>query len=204
MMNLSNSQRKIMDAAKEIFVKKGYEGTTLNAIAEKVGIRKASFYAHFNHKEALFYRMFEIVLEEHQSKIEEIFENLNGESAKRKLYEIFVRYLDYCYTNQNMRLWENFYYFPPETMESYIKSKTHNAEKWIEAKIIEIVEEGISKKEIKNLASNDIKNVFYHLMLGYALSATAYAARDISSELNRNFSIFWDGIKNKQEEYHYE
>ena len=50
-----NSRREaIMKAALEIFNEKGYEGTSLNAIIERVGGSKRNFYTEFGGKEGLF------------------------------------------------------------------------------------------------------------------------------------------------------
>lgn len=53
----SNSKQRILDAAFEHFVQQGYEGASLNDIAETVGIRKASIYTHFKSKEAIFLQL---------------------------------------------------------------------------------------------------------------------------------------------------
>lgn len=50
----SNAKQRILDAAFEHFFSHGYEGASLSAIAELVGIRKASLYTHFASKEAIF------------------------------------------------------------------------------------------------------------------------------------------------------
>jgi len=47
-------KKEILTAAGECFVKFGYEKTTLDDIAELVGINKASFYYYFKNKEEIF------------------------------------------------------------------------------------------------------------------------------------------------------
>lgn len=47
-------RRGVLDAAADLFVTHGYEGTTLRRIAEAAGIKAGSIYHHFESKEALF------------------------------------------------------------------------------------------------------------------------------------------------------
>lgn len=47
-------RRGVLDAAAELFVTHGYEGTTLRRIAAAAGIKAGSIYHHFDSKEALF------------------------------------------------------------------------------------------------------------------------------------------------------
>ncbi|HEY9683699.1 MAG TPA: TetR/AcrR family transcriptional regulator [Oculatellaceae cyanobacterium] len=51
------SQKKrdlIMKAALETFLELGYEGTSMNLVAERAGVIKQTIYSHFQDKEALF------------------------------------------------------------------------------------------------------------------------------------------------------
>lgn len=47
-------RRGVLDAAAELFVTHGYEGTTLRKIAAAAGIKAGSIYHHFDSKETLF------------------------------------------------------------------------------------------------------------------------------------------------------
>jgi AcrR family transcriptional regulator len=48
-----DTRRKILDAAREMFVKKGYEATTMRAIAQRVEYTPTAIYHHFRNKDAL-------------------------------------------------------------------------------------------------------------------------------------------------------
>lgn len=50
----SARRAEIISTAREIFITKGYESTTVAAIIEAVGIAKGGFYHHFASKEAVF------------------------------------------------------------------------------------------------------------------------------------------------------
>jgi AcrR family transcriptional regulator len=49
----ANTRRKILEAARRMFVQQGYEGTTMRAIAAKIGYTPTAIYHHFRDKDAL-------------------------------------------------------------------------------------------------------------------------------------------------------
>lgn len=54
----------ILDAAAELFGSKGYEATTMQDLADRVGVLKGSLYYYIHSKEEL---LFELILETHQT-----------------------------------------------------------------------------------------------------------------------------------------
>ena len=105
----SPSKQRILDVAFEHFVLNGYEGASLAAIAETVGIRKASIYTHFKSKDALFLELLQDAL------------------------EIECEYLKNCFgTNVQGKLSGKFYlsgehYLPGEFYLGEVKSRYENA-----------------------------------------------------------------------------
>ncbi|GIZ11225.1 TetR/AcrR family transcriptional regulator [Pseudomonas sp. NCCP-436] len=47
-------RRAILDAAKTLFLRHGYEGSSMDAIAAEAGVSKLTVYSHFTDKETLF------------------------------------------------------------------------------------------------------------------------------------------------------
>ncbi|WP_447956807.1 TetR/AcrR family transcriptional regulator [Vreelandella sp. EE7] len=78
-MARSKATQRIVSAAVAHFAEANYDGASLSAIAEAVGIRKASLYAHFASKEALFMAAFEESLDAERAFASECFE---GEGAQ--------------------------------------------------------------------------------------------------------------------------
>ncbi len=49
----ADTRQKILDAARDMFVRKGYEATTMRAIADRIEYTPTAIYHHFQNKEAL-------------------------------------------------------------------------------------------------------------------------------------------------------
>lgn len=47
-------RKAILEAAKELFVRHGYDGSSMEAIASEAGVSKLTVYSHFTDKETLF------------------------------------------------------------------------------------------------------------------------------------------------------
>ncbi|MFJ3483976.1 TetR/AcrR family transcriptional regulator [Pseudomonas sp. NPDC090202] len=47
-------RRAILEAAKDLFVRNGYAGTSMDAVAAEAGVSKLTVYSHFTDKETLF------------------------------------------------------------------------------------------------------------------------------------------------------
>lgn len=54
-----NTEKRIIEAAREIFVRKGFDGARMQEIADKAGINKALLHYYFRSKEQLFAKIFE-------------------------------------------------------------------------------------------------------------------------------------------------
>ncbi len=53
-LNYNEKENDILDASTELFIKYGYDKTTVAEIAKNTGISKGAIYLHFNSKEQLF------------------------------------------------------------------------------------------------------------------------------------------------------
>ena len=64
MVKTINTESKILEAAKEVFVSKGYDGARMQEIADQAKINKALLHYYFRNKEKLFAFVFEDTLKQ--------------------------------------------------------------------------------------------------------------------------------------------
>ena len=57
MKQIQETEKKIIQAALELFVRNGYHGTSINDIVQKVGVTKGALYSHFTSKGELLLRI---------------------------------------------------------------------------------------------------------------------------------------------------
>ena len=57
--SINNSKNQILDAALEVFVKKGYSETRMDDIVKKSGLSKGAIYHHYKSKRDLFLSLIE-------------------------------------------------------------------------------------------------------------------------------------------------
>ena len=54
----AQKRRAILDAAREVFLKNGYPGTSMDEVAALAGVSKVTVYKHFSDKHSLFVAVF--------------------------------------------------------------------------------------------------------------------------------------------------
>lgn len=118
MNDRSPSVKRICAAAVLHFAERGYHAASLNEIAEAVGIRKASLYAHFTSKDALYRQVFEDALQYELIYLNQCFaDELASEQAGMHYCSgLAQRYQ----TSEHLRFLLRSAYFPPASLQQPI------------------------------------------------------------------------------------
>lgn len=89
-----NTEEIILQAAKEVFLSRGYDGARMKEIAEKAGINKALLHYYFRSKEKLFLAVFESAMQKLFPSLVKIFSDDGSLNDKiRKFYDIHIGFL---------------------------------------------------------------------------------------------------------------
>ena len=124
------TREMIMDGARDLFVKKGYQHVSMRQIAKELNYSHGAIYYHFQNKAELFYAL----VEEHFGLLEQELDRIMSEqtSAPEKLKRIFIGYIHFGLTHQShyeimflIKDEEIRYYFnqgPNKTYEKFAQS----------------------------------------------------------------------------------
>lgn len=85
--------KKIVEAAYSLFLSKGYHGTTMDEIAERLGVTKPALYQYFPCKEDLYAAVAEHGREELAGILERSFEKGDLQNGSAMLFESLVHYI---------------------------------------------------------------------------------------------------------------
>src|SRR5579859_3686507 len=66
-------KEQILDVATRLFAERGYEGVSLQHVADAVGLGKASLFHHFANKDALYEAVFDRVITGLQEPLDAIY-----------------------------------------------------------------------------------------------------------------------------------
>lgn len=114
-----STKDKILRETTRLFADQGYEATTMKNIADAVGIKAASLYAHYRGKEELFRAVLETALGSWESLIEGIFERAErSKSLEEGLNAILGDFACSMAGSVAYRFWARIYVFPPKILSA--------------------------------------------------------------------------------------
>lgn len=196
-MNISTKER-IKSVALPLFAHKGYEGTTMNEIAELVGIKKASLYAHFDGKEALFFAILNDLEQEYVNLTQQIMSDckeLGVEDQLREMFEQYVRY--YAATPDIQAFWTQSLFFTPADINCRIFEQLKSYQSWVEKWIEQAITEGM---RLSIIPTDDPANlVFAYLSFreGFLNGLLFLPEMNREEVIQSMWSYFWLGLKGR-------
>lgn len=96
--DLSSTENRILDAAKKVFISKGFNGTSMQQIATEAGIHKSLLHYYFRSKDKLFTAVFEYAFQHFVPQIQEIL--ISDASVSLKIERIINEYMDMLMQNE--------------------------------------------------------------------------------------------------------
>ncbi|MCF8362038.1 MAG: TetR/AcrR family transcriptional regulator [Prolixibacteraceae bacterium] len=116
------TEKKIIEAAKEVFVEKGLQGARMQQIADRAGINKALLHYYFRSKDKLFDAIFEDIMSQ---MFAVVAKNIRTDMSLPELLEVFVRFYNDFFSENPFypqfifhEIWQN-----PDRLSEIMKSQ---------------------------------------------------------------------------------
>jgi AcrR family transcriptional regulator len=189
---------EIKEAALKYFTIHGYEGASLSQIAEEVGMKKQSIYAHFKGKDDLFLQVLRDAKETELSSKLQYFRKVDSKNPEKDLYGFLQLVIDLFQKNEHIKFWLRMSFFPPAHLEKEIGQEVIDIEEkvqaileckfhdWINAKLI--VEDEAITPTYAFLGVVD--SILLELVYGND-------EKRLNDKLSASWKVFWRGISQK-------
>jgi AcrR family transcriptional regulator len=89
---VERNREAVLEAARQVFIQRGYAGASLEAIADEAGFSKGVVYSQFGSKPDLFMALLERRIDERAAQNERIVAQSVGRAALRELIQAANRY----------------------------------------------------------------------------------------------------------------
>jgi AcrR family transcriptional regulator len=190
-----NTRKKILDTAAALFAQKGYDGSRVDEISERIGVTKALIYYYFESKEKILEEILEGKTKELIREKQRVWEQIDR--SKLKDNQSFSNIMD-ASINQ---LQENSDIFKIAFME-ILKDKQNDALfKMVDTLYLNLI--SIAKEKGVNLDFNEIQISGFFFGLAPMLSAAIFGEKwaeyhhiDVK-EFNEKFSVLTKEVFSK-------
>lgn len=187
--------KEIKDIALKCFTTHGYEGASLSQIAEQVGMKKQSLYAHFKGKDDLFLQVLQDAKEtEISSKLQYLIK-VGTQNPKTDLLGYLQLVIDMFQKNEQLKFWLRISFFPPPHLAKAIDEEVIDTEKKIQPVLESKFQAWIDAKVIMEDAAS-IPTLAFLGVVDSIMLELVYGNNEIrlNEKLNASWTVFWRGI----------
>ena len=144
------SSKKIRDVALSHFANFGYEGAALSKIAEEVGIKKPTIYAHYKGKDDLFLSVVQYVFQLERRRILAYFQASEDMPLKAKLQGMF-QWLEEGFTQSDTtKFLLRVSFFPPPALFNEVMTIVNPFLDGMQRNLIKLLNRATTQGEFSN------------------------------------------------------
>lgn len=184
---------KIKGAALSLFAERGYDGTSLALIAEQIGIKKQSIYAHFKGKEDLFLSLltetFTIELKREEQFLEHYYTSTLDTFLKASLASFLSRYNH----DGRLKFWLKNTFLPPIHLYDQVNAQLNRYIHDVESLYIKRFETAVSKQEIA-MNPQQANLAFSALLDSVAVELIYGDQQRAVTKMEASWNIYWQGL----------
>jgi AcrR family transcriptional regulator len=199
MKKSEKTEKKILEAALELFFKKGYAATSIGEITSSVGMTKGALYSHFKSKDELLHRLFQ---EYKTNFLYELIRSVNeyDGNAVDKLHHAITIYARFGQHNLHMVTYLNFVSHELKTNEDFefiLKNLYQEQRKLISGLIEAGISQGLLKRDLDpNLTALTFMALNDGILHHWVLNRNLLDGRQYVRTMRR---IFFEGVLRQSE-----
>ncbi|WP_047375480.1 TetR/AcrR family transcriptional regulator [Exiguobacterium sp. ZOR0005] len=188
-----NTKQRIEQAATRRFALEGYEGLSLAALAEDVGIKKASLYAHIEGKEQLFKQ----VVQQMAGRYERAWMDARDASVDapplERIAAIVKALIRFFEEEETWMLTKRMLLVPPPELRSFIEATLGTVEIELQAFEKEQFRLAMEQGDLPNQSLDDIYHAYYCFLDGALVSLFTFETNRVARQ-RAAFKIFKKGV----------
>lgn len=205
MSKKTNTKDKILKASLQCFLTVGIDQTSLNQIAEKIGIKKPSIYYHFKSKEEIIKICVDNLLDDLEHRIDlSITDHTQPREQIEAIYECIIDF----HSGLSLLVYDNSSYtvnlssfFQRSMLEhSSINDRIQNYYHSLQVKLILILSNGQKMGVIKNNLNKEIVSIdLISRIEGMISLSSLYSNSHINLQRQGLYETVWDSLKSEQQ-----
>ncbi|WCF08942.1 TetR/AcrR family transcriptional regulator [Paenibacillus thiaminolyticus] len=186
----------IKDAALKYFTLHGYEGASLSLIAEDVGMKKQSIYAHFKGKDDLFLKVLRDAKETELSSKLQYFSSIGSQHPEKALYGFLQLVIDLFQKDERLTFWLRMSFFPPAHLAKAIEQEVIDIEEKVQAMLERKFQDWIDEKAIVEEPAKTPTLAFLGVVDSIMLELVYGGNNEqrLKDKLEASWTVFWRGI----------
>lgn len=198
--NKDERLRLIRETAIRSITVNGYEGTTLESIAEELGYTKQALYYYFKSKEDMVKTILMSALEEATERMNAIFQE--HEDPWKQLTALIDFYVDDYFTRQSFF---NVYYqtmrFQHTILNPEEKALLERGRQEMAERIIRMIEEGIRRGKFRDLGARHLGALVLSMISGVLSHYQMPGLKEVPADrIKKNIlEIFKNGIRQRRQ-----
>ncbi|MCM3337456.1 TetR/AcrR family transcriptional regulator [Paenibacillus sp. MER TA 81-3] len=182
---------RIIEIALDHFAENGYEGASLAHIAEQVGIKTPSIYAHFKSKDDLFLRVIEQTIHDELKLLREFCERNRDNTVQHQLFELIAQYKDRYDNDNSVKFLMRMMFFPPVSLQALVMEHINAYLDKMEQMLVTVFERGMERAEVVQLDVGTVTASFMCLLDGVLVEMLLGGPVRFKKRLDASWKIYW-------------
>lgn len=184
--------QKIKTVSLQQFAKKGYDASSLQLIADEVGIKKQSIYAHFKSKDDLFLDIFKDAVDQEILELDRYFQDQSEQSLEVVLRGLIVEFKERYESAMNLRLILYIGFLIPSALESQVQALVT---RYVQHKTSLVHGRLATETSVKlRVPAQSAATAYMNLIEGMLVELVYNGTDGFDLRLERSWDIYWHGL----------